>query len=37
MGDPPCYRDYCFSCEREVLITDEVCPECGASLPEYAG
>lgn len=34
MGDPACYRDYCPSCDMEVAIVDEECPECGAKLPE---
>lgn len=34
MGDPACYRDYCPSCDMEVVITDEECPDCGESLPE---
>jgi endogenous inhibitor of DNA gyrase (YacG/DUF329 family) len=33
MGDPACYRDYCPDCDRQVTITDEACPECGATLP----
>jgi len=34
MGDPACYRDYCPRCDRELLITDEQCPECGETVPD---
>jgi hypothetical protein len=33
MGDPACYRDYCPTCDLQVTITDDECPECGALLP----
>lgn len=36
MGDPACYRDYCPACDRELLVTDEECPECGAELDARA-
>jgi hypothetical protein len=34
MGDPACYRDYCPECDREVVITDETCPECETDLSD---
>jgi predicted amidophosphoribosyltransferase len=35
MGDQACYRDYCPSCDRALLKTDEECPECGEPIPHH--
>jgi hypothetical protein len=32
MGDPACYRDFCPTCEAQVTIVDDECPDCGADL-----
>jgi len=32
MGDDACYRDYCPSCDAQVTIVDDTCPDCGREL-----
>lgn len=29
MGESPCFRAFCPDCEREVVVEDETCPDCG--------
>lgn len=31
-GERACYLEICWSCDKMVTITDEKCPDCGASL-----
>ncbi len=32
MGDPACDRRFCPDCDLAVARSDDVCPECGASI-----
>lgn len=32
MGDRACYRDYCPTCDAQVTVVDEECPDCGRPL-----
>jgi predicted amidophosphoribosyltransferase len=32
MGERACYREFCPTCEMQVTIVSEACPDCGTPL-----
>lgn len=34
MGERVCYLEFCPDCDRQVAPDDEICPDCGAVLPD---
>jgi predicted amidophosphoribosyltransferase len=33
MGNRPCDRAFCPTCDLQVTVVDETCPDCGSELP----
>ncbi|WP_201292956.1 hypothetical protein [Halobacterium bonnevillei] len=32
MGDRACWLDFCPSCDAQVTVVDDECPDCGKEL-----